>query len=148
MKKFQFRLTALLRIREGLARQEENHLARLFAERAGIERARAEIRERREQLHASRQEALRLGTTAAEIGWGVVCAHNLTEAERETDRQEMELVTRLEAQQKKFATARRELEKLRRFRNAEWESWQRTQTRREQKMNDELFLLHRTNPIV
>ena len=140
MKSFAFRLEAVLRIREGLAHREETQLAALFADRATLARRCVDARQFLHRLLLQHQDVVSLGTTGVEIILAEQNAQVLKRALRDLERQIEELKPAIAAQQERYAIARRELEKLETLREEQRDLWQKNQARREQSLNDDLFL--------
>ncbi len=137
---FAFRLEALLRIRDGLVRQEETRLAKLLAERSRLDSARSDFQYRRQRQCTSAQSEALVGSTGAEVRLADACGQALASAEREMRALLLALASKIAIQSTRYSVARRELQKLEQLRDAERALWEQSRQRREQMLSDELFL--------
>jgi flagellar export protein FliJ len=143
MNGFEFRLSALLRICEGLARQEETRLLRLLSDRARLEVERDDIDSRKMQIFERQQRVMSQGVSGAEIHVAQEQAVAIEAYRGELDWKMQRLELEITAQRQRYTEAQRELEKLERLRATALDAWMHDSARHEQQRNDELFLLRR-----
>jgi flagellar export protein FliJ len=137
---FRFALEAVFHLRKSLEHQQELRLRTANQHVVGARHLIERLDERLRRMESDRSHALHSGTTASELQFEHLCE---TEMHRHRQIMVTEL-TRLEhlrdQQQKIFQHARRERETFESLRDKQFEDYQRTAARREQRQLDDLFL--------
>ena|ERR1700758_1110356 len=137
---FRFPLQAVLHLRQSIEHQQE---LRLSAANQLVARINLLIEQVDRCILESQQQSLReleSGTSAAEIRFALEMESHLLARRRYLD-QELTRLTRFRDQQQQlFHQARRERETFAVLREHELREYQRNQSRREQRLLDELFL--------
>jgi flagellar export protein FliJ len=137
---FRFPLQAVLHLRQSI---EHQHELRLAAANQQVARVKRLIEQVDRCILESQQQSLRelqSGTSAAEIRFALEIESHLSATRRHLD-QELTHSTRFRDQQQQlFHQARRERETFSILREHQLREYQRNQSRREQRLLDELFL--------
>jgi len=140
---FHFQLHAVLHFRQSIEHQQE---LRLRAAHQQVMRVRHLIEQmdiRRQELHAAQSKELGVGVTAAELRFELQCEAELLRHRGELAGQLVRLQHLQEEQRKIFQQARRARETLESVRDQQLRLFQQKAVRREQRSQDDLFLLRR-----
>jgi flagellar export protein FliJ len=140
---FHFSLQAVLHFRQSIEHQQELRLRAANQQVAAVEQGIVRLEARREELRARTSHELSLGMTAAELQFGLQC-----EAQFELQRRDIDLqlgrVRQLRDQQRAiFQQARRMRQTLEGVREEQLKVYRHEMERREQRAQDDLFLLRR-----
>jgi flagellar export protein FliJ len=140
---FRFSLEAVLRLRQGMERQQELRLRAAHQQvarvRHGIERIDHALGEAEQRSSST----LASGTTSAELRFGLQSEGALLQ-HREKLGAELTRLAKLRDQQAEiFRRARRERETIESLRDQQLREYKRDTLRREQRKVDDLFLLRR-----
>jgi len=140
---FRFPLEIVLRVRQGLERQQELRLQeanhRVAMLRRQIENLHSEV----ENISAQRQPQFASGISAAELQFDVLSRLALTERQRALEKQLVEAEAVRQTRSQEFLNARRQREVIDTLRKHQLEDYQLQETRLDQRRLDDLFLLRR-----
>src|SRR5437879_2065524 len=137
---FRFSLQAVLHLRQSIEYQQE---LRLSAANQQVDRVKRLIEQVDRCIQESQQQSLReleSGTSAAEIRFTFEMESHLRARRRALEVELARLRRFRDQQQKLFHQARRERETFSVLREHQLHEYQRNQSRREQRLLDELFL--------
>ena len=140
---FRFTLKTMLRLRESLERAE---LQLLQAIAAHVVRVRAEIESLDARAEEARRQLLRDasgGISGAELRFGALREAAWQELRSGLQEKLAELEKLRRAQQMRYKEARQRREILSNLRERQYEAYRLEQSRREQKLVDELFVIRR-----
>ncbi len=140
---FRFPLEAVLRVRQGLERQQElrlqeaNQLVALL--RQQIEKVHSEA----ENIVAQRWPQFKSGVSAAELQFDGLCHLALSERRRNLEKQLHEAEALRQTRSQDFLQARRQREVIDTLRQHQLKEYEIQESRLDQRRMDDLFLLRR-----
>jgi flagellar export protein FliJ len=138
---FHFSLEAVLHFRKSLERQQELRLRAANQLVARTRRLIEQIEGRIRTAHSQQSQQLGAGITAAELRFAFECETLFDEQRQIMQRELVRLETLRDQQQRIFQQARRERETFESLREHEYRIYVREAARREQRQQDDLFLL-------
>ncbi len=140
---FRFPLEVLLRVRQGLERQQELRLQeanhRIAALRRQIEDVVGEV----DEIIIRRRPQLASGISAAELQFDVLCRSVLTTRRDVLDKQLIDAEAHRSSCNADFQQARRQREVMDTLRLHQLQDYNQQQARRDQRRLDDMFLLRR-----
>ena len=140
---FRFPLEVLLRLRQGMERQQELRLQaanhRVAMLRLQIEDVRNEIG----NIEARRDPQRESGISAAELQFDLLCRSVLAERQNTLQKQLVEAEAYRRARSEDFKQARQQREVMDVLRRQRLEDYQQEEARQDQRRLDDLFLLRR-----
>jgi flagellar export protein FliJ len=140
---FHFRLQAILHFRQSIEHQQELRLRAANQQVARVRHMVEQIDARRQELAAEQGRGLSLGVTAAELRFGMQCDVELVRHKKEL-LQQLQRFQQLRDQQREILRqARKARETLEGVRDQQLRLFEQEATRREQRNQDDLFLLRR-----
>jgi flagellar export protein FliJ len=140
---FRFPLEVLLRVRQGLERQQElrlqeaNHAVAIL--RQQIENAHNEAK----NIVAQRRPQFESGISAAELQFDVLCRLALAERQQSLEKQLVAAEALRHTRSREFLEARRQREVIDTLRQHQLKEYEIQETRLDQRRLDDLFLLRR-----
>lgn len=140
---FRFPLQAVLHYRQSMEHQQELRLRAANQQVARAQHGIEQMDARRQEIYAAQSRELGLGMTAAELRFGLQCDAELLRQRGEIVGQLARLKHLCEEQRKIFQQARRSRETLESVRDEQLRLYRQKAARREQRSQDDLFLLRR-----
>jgi len=140
---FKFSLQTLLHYRESLEHQQELRLRAANQQVARVRHLLDQMEARRQQLHSAQNHELILGTTVAELRFGLLCESELLRHQLALQQQLAVLEKARDQQREIFQQARRAREMLEGVRDQHFRLYKKQHERRQQRALDDLFLLRR-----
>jgi flagellar export protein FliJ len=138
---FHFVFEKMLHLRAGVERQEEQKLAAIAGEIAGIRAEIAACGERRSEVRRVALREVAGGSSGAVLQFAVVCDTAAAELEKKL-REQLRAAEKARAQQLEvYRRARQKREVLERLRDRQSAAYERELLRREQEEVDENFLI-------
>jgi len=142
---FQFALDVLLRVRQGLERQQELLLREANHQ---VSRLEQQVDELNACLLAGAQQELRQlasGMSAAELHFALLCRSSLLGQRRSLEKDVVEARAARDLRAASFRQARQQREVIEALRQRQFELYQQVEGRRHQRAVDDLFLLRRAS---
>jgi flagellar export protein FliJ len=140
---FRFALEVLLRVRQGLERQQELRLQEANLRVAMLLRQIEDVHSEAGNIEARRRPQLESGITAAELQFDVLCRSVLTERQHSLEKQLVGAEAFRRSCSQDFQQARRQREVMDTLRLHQLQDYQQQQARKDQRRLDDLFLLRR-----
>lgn len=140
---FDFRLEAVLRVREGIEEREERALEKLQIEIAKTIQYIEEVERRQQHEAAERERGLAKPSMAANLHLIHQVQQELRETKKTLQRHLAKLRADREVQLKKYEAARRDREMLTDMRERQLEQYELESARQDQKVLDDVFLNRR-----
>jgi flagellar protein FliJ len=140
---FRFPLEALLRLRQGLERQQELRLQEANHRVAILRQQIEDLRTEMENIEARRRLEYELAISAAELQFDLLCRSVLVTRQHFLETQLVEAEAYRQSRSKDFKQARRQREVMEMLRRHQFEDYQQQEARQEQRRLDDLFLLRR-----
>ncbi len=140
---FRFPLEVLLRVRQGLERQQELRLQEANLRVATLRQQIEDVHSGMENIEVRRRPQLESGISAAELQFDVLCRSVLTERRHALEKQLVEADAFRHACSIDFQHARRQREVMDTLRRHQFQNYQLLEARQDQRRLDDLFLLRR-----
>lgn len=140
---FRFALEVLLRVRQGLERQQELRLRGANQLVAMLQLQIEKVRLEAESIAAQRRLQFESGVSAAELQFDVLCRAALAERQRMLEKQLHEAEALRHTRSQEFLQARQQREVVDTLRQHKLEDYQLQEARQDQRRLDDLFLLRR-----
>jgi flagellar export protein FliJ len=140
---FRFPLEALLRLRQGLERQQELRLQEANQRVAILRQQIEDLRREMESIAARRRLEHEFAISAAELQFDLLCRSVLTARQHVLEKQLVEAEAYRQSRSEEFKQARRQREVMEMLRRHQFEDYQQKEARQEQRRLDDLFLLRR-----
>ncbi|MGA7694428.1 MAG: flagellar FliJ family protein [Candidatus Sulfotelmatobacter sp.] len=140
---FHFPLHAVLHFRQSIEHQQELRLRAANQQVTRVQHLTEQIDARRQEIYAAQSKELGTGVTAAELRFELQCEAELLRHRGELAGQLVRLKQLREEQREIFQQARRAREMLEGVRDQQLRLYQQKAARREQRNQDDLFLLRR-----
>jgi len=141
MTRFHFRLESLRNLRELQLHAEENALAALFGQKAGLQSTAVHLQQQCRALAQDSRNHKSVGVLASQLQFVEIECMALRHAAAEVNSKIEHLNLAIARQQETYIEARRESEKLENVYAADLRSWHRERKRRDQAAVDGLFLM-------
>lgn len=140
---FHFRLHAILHFRQSIEHQQELRLRAANQQVALVRHMVEQVDTRRQVLAAEQGRELSAGVTAAELRFGLHCAAELVRHKKDLQQQLQRFQQLRDQQRELFQQARKNRETLEGIHDQQLRLFEQEATRREQRNQDDLFLLRR-----
>jgi|HubBroStandDraft_5_1064220.scaffolds.fasta_scaffold275616_2 flagellar FliJ protein len=140
---FRFALETLLRLRQGLERQQELRLQAANHRVAMLRQQIEDVRNEIGNIEARRSPQRESGISAAELQFDVLCRSVLAERQNTLQKQLAEAETYRRARSEDFKQARQQREVMDVLRRQRFEDYRQEEARQDQRRLDDLFLLRR-----
>jgi flagellar export protein FliJ len=140
---FQFPLEVLLRVRQGLERQQELRLQEANHRVAMLRQEIEDIHRGMENIEARRCPQMMSGISAAELQFDVLCHSVLVERRRVLEKEQVEAKAFRQICSAAFQFARRQREVMDTLRRHQLRDYHQQEARQDQRRLDDLFLLRR-----
>jgi flagellar export protein FliJ len=137
---FRFPFEVLLRVRQGLERQQELRLREANLRVAMLRRQIQDVHDETEKIAAQRRPELESGTTAAELQFDVLCYSVLTERRHTLENEMLKAEALRHSCCADFQQARRQREVVDTLRLRQLQEYQQREARQDQRRLDDLFL--------
>jgi flagellar export protein FliJ len=138
---FHFAFEKMLHLHAGIERQEEQKLATIAAEIAGIRAEIAACSRRRTEVRRAALQEVASGSSGAELQFAVTCDAAVAELEKKF-KVRLQIAEKARARQLEiFRQARQKREMFERLRDRRWAAYQQDAARHEQEDVDENFLM-------
>jgi flagellar export protein FliJ len=141
---FHFPLQAVLQFRASIEHQQELRLRAANQQVARMSHLVELLKTRMQELRVKGSQQMSAGTTAAELGFQLLCETAVTQQQKELEREVQRLQRLRDEQQKTYQQARRQRETLEGLRDRQLREYQRDVKRHQQSLLDELFLMRRS----
>lgn len=141
---FHFPLQAVFHLRQSVEHQQELRLRTANQQVAKVRHLLEQIDECIRQAQIRESQELTAGTTSAELHFAISREIALRQQRPEVERELLRWQHVRDQQQKIYQQARRERETFESLRDHQWREYQRDAKRREQRQQDELFLLRQS----
>jgi flagellar export protein FliJ len=140
---FHFRLQAILHFRQSIEHQQELRLHTANQQVAKVRRMAEQVDARRQELAAEQGRGLSVGVTAAELRFGLQCEAELVRQGKEIQLHLQRFEQLRDQQRELFQQARKARETLEGVHDQQLRLFEKQAQRREQRSQDDLFLLRR-----
>jgi flagellar export protein FliJ len=140
---FRFPLEVLLRVRQGLERQEELRLHDANLRVAMLRQQIEDVDGEMENIEVRRKPQMESGISAAELQFDVLCCSVLAEQKHALEKQLVEAEAFRHFCSEAFREARRQREVMDTLRCHQLQDYTLRESRRDQRRLDDLFLLRR-----
>jgi flagellar export protein FliJ len=140
---FLFPLEVLLRVRQGLERQQELRLKEANLRVAMLLRQIEDVHREVRDIVARRRPQLESGVSAAELQFDVLCRSVLNERRHALEKQLLEAEAFRYSRSRDFQQARRQREVVDTLRLHQLQAYHQKEARQDQRRLDDLFLLRR-----
>jgi flagellar export protein FliJ len=141
---FRFPLEVLLRLRQGLERQQELRLQEANHRVAILRQQIADVRSEMEDIEVQRRPQRESGISAAELQFDALCGSVLAARQLALEKQLVEAEAYRRARSEDFQRARQQREVMDVLRRHQFEAYQQQEARQDQRRLDDLFLLRRS----
>jgi flagellar export protein FliJ len=140
---FHFSLAALLHFRQSIEHQQELRLRAANQQVARVRHLIDQLEQKAKDSGNQRAQQLSLGTTAAELQFSFLYEAGIREQMQELLREFVRRRNLRDQQQRLYQQTRRDREILENLRDRQLHEYERESRRREQREQDDLFLLRR-----
>jgi flagellar export protein FliJ len=141
---FRFPLEALLRVRQGLERQQELRLQEANHRVAALRRQIEDTLREKENIAVQRRSQLESGVSAAELQFDLLCRSALTARQDALEKQLVEAEGFRRRCSEDFQKARQQREVVDTLRHHQLQDYHQQEARQGQRRLDDLFLLRRS----
>jgi flagellar export protein FliJ len=140
---FRFPLEVVLRVRQGVERQQELRLREANLRVATLRRQIQDVHDESENIAARRRPELESGASAAELQFDVLCQAVLTERRHTLENKLLEAEALRHSCTEDFQHARQQREVVDTLRLHQLHEYQQKEARQDQRRIDDLFLQRR-----
>lgn len=140
---FRFPLEVLLRVRQGLERQQELWLQEANQAVAMLRQQIEDVHSEAKNIVAQRRPQFESGISAAELQFDMLCRLALTERQRTLEKQLVAAEALRHTRSQEFLEARRQREVIDTLRQHQLKEYEIQESRLDQRRLDDLFLLRR-----
>lgn len=140
---FRFPLEVLLRVRQGLERQQELRLQEANHRVAMLQRQIADMHIEIQNIFVRRRSQFESGISAAELQFDGLCRSVLIERQHGLKKQLVEAEALRQVRTDDFLRARRQRQVVETLRHHQLQDYRQQEGRRDQRRLDDLFLLRR-----
>lgn len=141
---FLFPLEAVFHFRQSVEHQQELRLRSANQQVSRVRHLIDQLDLHIHQMHSHQSQELGTGTTAAELRFSLLCETSAREHRQGLQRELVRLENLRDQQQTIFRQARRDRETFESLRDHQFRDYERDATRREQRQQDDLFLMRQT----
>lgn len=141
---FRFPLEVLLRLRQGLERQQELRLQEANHRVAMLRQQIEDVHSEMENIEVRRRPQRESGISAAELQFDVLCRSVLAARQLALEKQLVEAEAYRRSRSEAFQHARQQREVMDVLRRHQFEDYQQEEARQDQRRLDDLFLLRRS----